>query len=200
MKPNTRCFKNHSLLNGCLCSFFKIIFLYTSCKYTKPLIPSYWNVQKYSLIKSQWNHLGHFTYDQRYHRKVKFIFLEHFYFCPVVFLIVIVSGVSWRSRRRRKTRRLEDSDEPGKHPFDHVEPFYIMRTFSLFHRVHDGPWMATLLGLPLLHTRWYLHCSWLYPCLELCWWIVEICYSTWLRKKVSGLCMERNKCGWKFCI
>ena len=106
---------------------------------------------------------------------------------------------SWRSRRNacswtRDIWRLEDSDEPGKQPFDHVEPFYITRTFSLFHRVHDGSWMATLLGLPLLHTRWYLHCSWLYPCLELCWWIVEICYSTWLRKKVSGLCMERNKC------
>ena len=33
----------------------------------------------------------------------------------------------------------EDSDEPGKQPFDHDEPFYIMIAFSLFHRVHDIP-------------------------------------------------------------
>ena len=107
---------------------------------------------------------------------------------------MIVSDVSWRSRWStwRGTRRLEDSEEPGKQPFDHVEPFYIMKTFSLFHQVHDGSWMATLLGLPALHTRWYLHCSWLYPCLEWCWWIVEIRYSSWLRKMWQGYAWEET--------
>ena len=123
-----------------------------------PFIPSYWNVHKYPLIQFHWNHFGHSPYDQRYPRKVQLVFLEHFYFCLVVLLIVNVSGVSWRSRQStwRRTRRFQDSDEPGKQPFDHDEPFYIIIAFSLLHWVHDIPWVATLVGLPPLHTPWIL--------------------------------------------
>ena len=150
MKPTPKCFKNHSLLNGCLFPFFKVIFLYTSCQPIKPLNPSYWDAHKYPWIHFQWNHFGNFSYDQRYPRKVQLLFLEHFYFCLLVLLIVIVSGVSWQSRRStwRRTRRFQDSDEPGKQPFDHEEPFYIIIAFSLLHWVHDIPWVATLLGFP----------------------------------------------------
>jgi hypothetical protein len=96
-----------------------------------PLFPSYCNVQKYPLVQSQWNHFSHFSYDQRYPRKVQLTFLEHFYFCLVVLLIVIVSDVSWRIRRstRRWTRRIEDIAEPGKQPFDHDTPLLFIGIF-----------------------------------------------------------------------
>ena len=134
--------------------FYKKAFCRQLADPLNPFIPSYWNVQKYSLIQFQWNHPGYFSYDQGSPRKVKSIFLEHFYFFLVVLLIVIVSDVSCRSRRStwRRTRRSQDSDEPGKQPFDHDEPFYIVIAFSLLHWVHDIPWMATLLGLPPLPT------------------------------------------------
>ena len=132
-------------LMGTFTHFYKKAFCGQLVDPSNPLIPSYWNVQKYSLIQYQWNHSGYFSYNQRSPRKVNFIFLEHFYFCLVVLLIVIVSGVSWRSRRStwRRTRRFQDSDEPGKQPFDHDEPFYIIKAFPLFHRVHGISWMAT---------------------------------------------------------
>ena len=136
------------LVDGCLCSLFKNIFLYTSFKSINPLIPSYWNVPNYPLIQCLWNHLGKFSYDQRYPRKVQLLFLEHFYSCLVVLLIVIVFDISWRTRRSiwKRTRRFQDSDEPGKRPFDHDEPFYIIIAFSLLHWVHDIFWMATRLA------------------------------------------------------
>ena len=115
------------MLNGCLCSFFKNIFLYTSLKSINPMIPSYWNVPNYPLIQYLWKYLGHFSYDQRYPRKVQLLFLEHFYFCLVVLLIMIVSVVSWRNKQStwRWTRRFEDSEGQGKQPFDHDTPLFL---------------------------------------------------------------------------
>ena len=87
--------------------------------------------------------------------EVQLEFLEHFYFCLVVLLIVIVSGVSWRSRRStwRRIQRLEDSDEPGKQPFDHDEPFLIIIAFlSVIVEC-----MATLLGCLRCIPHWHLH-------------------------------------------
>ena len=49
-----------------------------------PLIPSYQNIQKHPRTQLQWNHSGYFSYNQRCPRKVKSIFLEHFYFSALL--------------------------------------------------------------------------------------------------------------------
>ena len=109
-------------LMGTFSHFYKKEFCRQLADPLNPMVPIYWNVQKYPLIQFRWNHFCRSPYDQRYPRKVQLAFLEHFYFCLVVLLIVIVSAFSWRSRRStwRRTRRLEGYDEPGKQPFDHV--------------------------------------------------------------------------------
>ena len=128
--------------DGCLCSSFKEIFLYTSSKSINPLVPSHWNVPNYLLIQHLWNHLGYLSYDQRYPRKVQLLFLEHFYFCFVVLLIMIVSIVSSRNKRStwRWTTRFEDSEGQGKQPFDHVRETFLCMSYStilLLQRNHD---------------------------------------------------------------
>ena len=142
------------------------MFLYTSCKTINPLIPSDWNVQKYPLIQFQWNHSSYSSYNQRSPRKVNFIFLEHFYSCLVVLLIVIVSDISWRSRRSiwRRTRRFEDFVEPGKQPLDHVYETLSMHVMLHFINIASESWRDGnhFGGLPSLLSCWYLHCAWPY--------------------------------------
>ena len=108
-------------------------------------------------------------------------------------LTIIVSKVSWRSRRNtwRRTRRFEDSNEPGKQPFDHDEPFYIIIAFLLLHWAHDIPWMATLLGLPPLHTPLILALFMNLPLLELCWWVLEISIDPILMKSLWSFLGQR---------
>ena len=69
-------------LMGTFTHFYKKSFYGQLADPLNPLIPSYWNVQKYSLIQCQWNHSGYFSYNHRCPRKVKSIFLEHFHFLP----------------------------------------------------------------------------------------------------------------------
>ena len=83
--------------------FYKMAFCVQLVDPSNPLIPSYWNVQRYPLIHFQWNHFGHSSYDQRYPIKVNFIFLEHIYSCLVVLLIMVVFDDSWRSRRNAQS-------------------------------------------------------------------------------------------------
>ena len=137
--------------------------MYTSFKSINPLIPSYWNVPNYPLIQYLWKYLGHFSYDQRYPRKVQLLFLEHFHFCFVVLLIMIVSIVSWRNKRstRSWTRRFEDSEGQGKQPFDHVRETFLCMSHSTLlsmHRNHVEE-VTTLVGafvtlLLNLHQTW----------------------------------------------
>jgi hypothetical protein len=97
-------------LRGTFTHFYKKAFCRQLADPLNPLYPSYWNVPKYPLIQSHWNHFCHSSYDQGYPRKFQLLFLEHFYFCLVVVLIVIVSDVSWRRKRStwRRTGRFQD--------------------------------------------------------------------------------------------
>ena len=128
--------------DGCLCSSFKEIFLYTSFKSINPLIPSYWNVQKNPLIHFQWNHFGHSSYDQRYPRKVQLLFLEHFYFCFWLCcllwlfpsLVDVINGVFGDGPEGLKTRKNKASS-----PLTMFErPFYacLIAPYYSMHRNH----------------------------------------------------------------
>ena len=55
--------------------------------------------------------------------------------------------------------------------------------------------MATFLGLPPLHAPLILELFMTLPLLELCWWVVEICYSCWLSKMGRGYAWKETKCG-----
>ena len=151
---------------GTFTHFYKKAFCEQLVDPSNPLILSYGNVQRYPFIKYQWNHFGHSSYDQRSTRKVQLIFLEHFYFCLVVLLIMIVSHVSWRSRRStwRRTRRLEDSKEQASSPLTmSMKPSLCVSYSSLLllHRNHDEM-VEHICWLPLLLPHWYLHCAWPY--------------------------------------
>ena len=52
-------------LMGTFTHFYKEAFCRQIADPLNPLFPSYWDVQKYSLIQSQWNHSGYFSYNQR---------------------------------------------------------------------------------------------------------------------------------------
>ena len=136
-------------------------------------------------MKSLWSFLG-----QRYPRKVKSIFLEHFYFCFAVLLIMVVSDDSWQRRRNARSwtrdiwrpRRLCWARQAALWPCV-WNPFYAYHiALYCLHRKH-GTVMTTWGGLPPLLPRWYLHFVWSYLLMRVMLVGVDRMLKQLLRKK-----------------